>query len=124
VWAFARWIDAAGRGEPVPVHAAPGTARDFTYVDDAVAGLVAALRRGRTGRAYNLSGWRPIALSSALELLGSPPLRELPASKAEAHVTWGSPLRAAAELGYEPRVDLATGLARQLEAASSLRLAA
>jgi nucleoside-diphosphate-sugar epimerase len=49
--AFARWIAAIEAGEPVPWQAAPGTARDFTYVDDAVGGLTATLRNGRSGEA-------------------------------------------------------------------------
>jgi UDP-glucuronate 4-epimerase len=122
--AFARWIDAIGRGEPVPFHAPEGTARDFTYVDDAVAGLIAALVNGRAGRAYNISGWRSIPLSSALDLLGSPPLRELPHSAGEALVTSGCWQRASVELGYAPRVHLMIGLRRQLAAANSRRLAA
>jgi UDP-glucuronate 4-epimerase len=123
--AFARWIAALQAGEPVPWHAAPGTARDFTYVDDAAAGIVAALGNGRAGEAYNLSGWRPVDLRDALALLGPPAVRELPWSSAEARVTSGCGRKAAAELGYAPRVDLATGIARQLEAAaSSRRLAA
>ena len=67
--AFARWIDCLDRGGPLPWHAAPGTARDFTYVDDAVAGILAALRRGRAGEAYNLSGWRSVDLREALGAL-------------------------------------------------------
>ena len=122
--AFARWIAALQAGEPIPWHAPPGTARDFTYVDDAVAGLIAALRHGRSGEAYNVSGWSSVDLSDALELLGAPELRELPCSTAEAFVTSGCGRKAAAELGYEPRVALTDGLARQLAAASSLSLAA
>jgi UDP-glucuronate 4-epimerase len=119
--AFARWIEALGAGDPVPWHAPPGTARDFTYVGDAVAGIVAALRRGRAGEAYNLSGWRPVDLLEALELLAGPEraeVRELPSGAAEAHRTHGCGRKAAAELGYAPRVDLATGLERQLAALS------
>jgi len=120
--AFARWIRALAAGEPLPWHAPPGTARDFTYVDDVVAGILAALRRGRTGRVYNLSGWRPVPLRAALALLAGwreTRLRELPSSTAEAYVTHGCGERAAAELGYAPGVKLADGLRRQLEAASS-----
>ena len=58
--AFARWIDCLAVEQPLPWHASPGTARDFTYVDDAVAGILAALRHGRGGEAYNLSGWRSV----------------------------------------------------------------
>jgi UDP-glucuronate 4-epimerase len=119
--AFARWIAALGAGESLPWHAPPGTARDFTYVDDAVAGIVAALERGRAGAAYNVSGWRSVELREAVELLaGDYPaqITEVPCSTAEALVTSGCGRRAAAELGYAPRVELATGLGRQLAAAT------
>ena len=110
-------------GEPIPWHAVPGTARDFTYVDDAVAGIIAALRRGRSGEAYNISGWRSVSLHEALDLLGPAEIRELPRCGAEALVTSGCGRKASAELSYQPRVDLATGLERQL-AATALSLAA
>jgi UDP-glucuronate 4-epimerase len=111
--AFARWIAAMKAGEPIPWHAAPGTARDFTYVDDAVAGLIAALRQGRSGEAYNISGWRSVDLREALALLRPAAVRELPRSAEEALVTSGCGRKAAAELGYAPRVRLAEGLRRQ-----------
>ena len=121
--AFARWIAAIQAGEPIPWHAVPGTARDFTYVDDAVAGIIAALRHGRSGEAYNISGWRSASLRDALDLLGPAEIRELPRCGAEALVTSGCGRKASAELSYQPRVDLATGLERQL-AATALSLAA
>ena len=122
--AFARWIAAMDAGEPIPWYAAPGTARDFTYVDDAVAGLIAALRHGRSGEAYNISGWRSVDLRYALDLLGATTTRQLPASAAEALVTSGCGRKAAAELGYAPSVGLAEGLRRQLGAVTSPSLAA
>jgi nucleoside-diphosphate-sugar epimerase len=85
-------------------------------VDDAVAGLIAALRHGRSGEAYNVSGWRSVDLRDALGLLGAPEIRELACSTAEALVTSGCGHKAAAELGYAPRVKLADGLRRQLDA--------
>jgi hypothetical protein len=64
-----------------------------------------------------------VKLREALELLRPPEIRELPWSRTEALVTSGCGLKAAAELGYVPGVALAAGLARQLEAATSLSLA-
>jgi UDP-glucuronate 4-epimerase len=125
--AFARWSAALAAGEPLPWHARPGDARDFTYVDDILDGILAALRRGRAGRAYNLSGWRCVPLREALALVADglePPLHELPGSNAEARVTHGCCRRAASELGYAPRVELAEGIRRQMTAASPGRLAA
>lgn len=127
--AFARWIELLDARRPLPWYAAPGTARDFTYVDDAVAGILAALRRGRAGEAYNVSGWRSVELRTALRTLEAAvgeraSLRSLTPSGSEAHVTRGCGRKAAEELGYAPRVDLATGIARQLAASGRRRLAA
>jgi UDP-glucuronate 4-epimerase len=118
--AFARWIAAIDAGEPVPWQAPPGAARDFTFVDDAVAGLIAALRLGRTGEAYNISGWQPVELRTALALLGGRELRKLPVSVAEARVTAGCGRKAARELRYRPRVSLVEGLRRQAAATGPL----
>jgi nucleoside-diphosphate-sugar epimerase len=127
--AFARWIDLLAARQPLPWYAAPGAARDFTFVDDAVSGILAALRSGRAGETYNLSGWRSVELRAALGMLENAvgcraSLRAMPGTGAEAHVTEGCGRKAAEELGYAPRVDLATGIARQLGAAGSGRLAA
>ena len=127
--AFARWIDCLRTQRPLPWHASPGTARDFTYVDDAVAGILAALRHGRPGEAYNLCGWRSVDLRSALAVLEEESgcrasLATTPSCATEARVTQGCGRKAAAELGYEPLTDLATGLRHQLAAASARRLAA
>jgi UDP-glucuronate 4-epimerase len=127
--AFARWIDRLASGRSLPWYARRGTARDFTYVDDAAAGIVAALRHGRGGEAYNLSGWRSIELRAALAVVEDmfgcgAALDTRPGSGAEARVTHGCGRKAAAELGYRPRTDLATGLRNQLAAASSRLLPA
>jgi UDP-glucuronate 4-epimerase len=127
--AFARWIACLESGRPLPWHAAPGTARDFTYVDDAVAGILAALRHGGAGEAYNVSGWRSVGLRAALDVLeeavgGRATLALTPGSATEARVTHGCERKSAAELGYRPSTDLAAGLREQIAAASPGRRAA
>jgi len=127
--AFARWIDLLAAQQPLPWYAPPDAARDFTYVDDAVAGILAALHRGRAGEAYNLSGWRSVGVRAALAMLEAAlgrraTLRSISASGAEAQVTEGCPGKAAEELRYTPQVELANGIERQLAAATPGRLAA
>jgi UDP-glucuronate 4-epimerase len=122
--AFARWIRALARDQPVPWHARAGAVRDFTYVDDAAAGLLAALCRGRSGHAYNVSGHAPVPLGEALVLIeravGRRATRQqLPAWSGEARITAGCSFKAGAELGYAPRTTLAEGIERQVEAAGA-----
>jgi UDP-glucuronate 4-epimerase len=120
--AFARWIRALLRRRPVPWRARPGAIRDFTYVDDAVAGLIAALDRGCPGQFYNVSGHRPVPVREALSLIEravgrTAALDRLPPSCREARLTAGCPRKAASELDYLPRTPLAAGIERQLAAA-------
>jgi UDP-glucuronate 4-epimerase len=125
--AFARWIRALGAGRAVAWRARAGAVRDFTYIDDAVAGLLAALDRGRAGEIYNLSGHAPVAVHEALRLIERAVgrrarLDRLTPSSGEARVTAGCPRKAAAELGYVPRTPLAAGIERQAAAAASADL--
>jgi UDP-glucuronate 4-epimerase len=122
--AFARWIRALASGHPVRWHARAGTVRDFTYVDDAATGLLAALDRGRSGQAYNVSGQDPVSLREALAVIEhavgrTASLERLPAWSGEARVTAGCERKSAAELGYAPRTTLAAGVERQVAAASA-----
>jgi UDP-glucuronate 4-epimerase len=120
--AFARWIRALATCQPVPWHARTRTVRDFTYVDDAVTGLLAALDRGRSGQAYNVSGQAPVPLREALALIEraverTATLERLPPWSGEARVTAGCARKSAVELGYTPETTLAAGVERQVAAA-------
>jgi dTDP-glucose 4,6-dehydratase len=43
-------------GQPLPIYGDGGNVRDWLYVDDHCAGIVAALERGQLGEKYNLGG--------------------------------------------------------------------
>jgi UDP-glucuronate 4-epimerase len=124
-YAFTRCILA---GKPVRIFQGPGgseLSRDFTYVDDIVAGTLAALhgapRSGKPAKAprmYNLGNTRPVNVShfvSVLEAqLRTDAVRQyvtVPATGDVLH-TNADISRAAAELGYAPEVPLEVGLAR------------
>ena len=120
--AFARWISALTEGRRVTWCASPHAARDFTYVDDAVAGLIAALERGAAGEAYNISGTGPRPVREALGLLESllgacAVIDRRAPSPAEAVVTAACADKAASRLGYRARTPLERGLERQVLAA-------
>jgi nucleoside-diphosphate-sugar epimerase len=123
--AFARWIGCLERGEPLAWCAARGAARDFTFVGDTVRGLIAVLERGRGGSAYNIGGPGPVTVRAALRELEratgrSARLAPFDHGVSEARVTAACGRRAHEELGYAPRVGLAEGLRRQVDAAARL----
>jgi UDP-glucuronate 4-epimerase len=120
--AFARWVDSIASGRPILWCAAREARREFSYVADVAAGLLAALERGRPGEIYNIAGSGSTSLRDALhlieELLQRPAVvQERRSSASEAVATAACGAKAARELGYRPTFSLRQGLERQLAAA-------
>jgi len=118
----ARLLDAVATGALFELHA--GAARHFTYVDDAVEGLLLALRRGVPGCSYNIAGPAAHPVSDVVtrlaELLGrSLMLRSAPLPAGLPLTTLADLELARTDLGFAPRIGLAKGLARQLRAAET-----
>lgn len=118
--AFQRFIASSLGGTAAPLYQRGEAARDFTYVADAVEGLLRAWRRG-TAPIYNISGGEVVELATARRLIeeltgavvatyGAPAPREPSATRADLSL-------ARADLGYRPRVGLRAGLAAQVAAA-------
>jgi UDP-glucuronate 4-epimerase len=111
---FCRMIDA---GEAVPVFGDGSSARDYTYIDDIVAGSLAALDRCEGYRVFNLGGSSMTTLAGLLDLLAELTGREVrierkPVQAGDVSLTSACVDRAERELGYRPRTDLREGIRR------------
>jgi UDP-glucuronate 4-epimerase len=92
------------------------SARDYTYVDDIVEGIVRAARRVEGFRIWNLGGSHPVLLRDLVAGLASAlgveaRVRRLPAQPGDVQRTWADVSRAARELEWSPQVGLEQGLA-------------
>lgn len=108
-------------GRPVPRYGDGKTARDYTFIDDIVQGVVASVDRcGQHGggyRIYNLGNSRTVTLDDLIEKLAAalnvPPLVEsLPEQPGDVPLTFADVSRARAELDYRPDFPLEKGLER------------
>ena len=118
--AFQRFLERAVRGEPLEILGDGSQRRDFTYVGDVVEATLSAARRGRPGAVYNVGGGQPATLSRVISLLGELLERELTIdyrrpAPGDPHATAADTGRARRELGFEPRTELARGVALQLD---------
>lgn len=94
--------------------------RDWTYVDDIVAGVVAALERPMGYTIINLGCGSPILLTDFIHiyerLIGKKALtKAVPAPASEPHVTYCDNTRARQLLDFQPTVQIEEGLARTWE---------
>ncbi len=114
---FTRLIEA---GQPIPMFGDGTMRRDHTYIDDIVAGTVAAMDRCKGYHIYNLGESQPIRLDeliTAIEMaLGKKAvIQHLPTQPGDVVCTYADVSHARSELGYQPRTPLATGLTRFVE---------
>ncbi len=115
--AIHKFVDAVRRGAPLTLYGDGGSSRDYTYIDDIVAGVRAAMERLEGFRIYNLGGSSPVTLAelvAAIEVATGQAAqrRVLPDQAGDVSRTFACVERARAELGYDPATPLAEGLRR------------
>jgi UDP-glucuronate 4-epimerase len=115
--AIHKFTDLLARGEQVPLYGDGSSRRDYTYVDDILDGLVAALDLAPGFEILNLGGAETTALKELVELLAAaldvePRIDYLPEQPGDVPITFADVRKAQRLLGYSPRVPIREGLQR------------
>ena len=109
------------KGEPIPVYGDGSTSRDYTYIDDIIAGVRAAMDYEPDGcEVFNLGGDRPVRLIDMIRMLErilgrKAVIDRQPPQVGDVPATWADLGRARRFLGYEPKTPLEEGLRRFVE---------
>jgi UDP-glucuronate 4-epimerase len=111
---FARLILDGGE---VTLFGDGSTRRDYTYVDDAVAGIEGALERDDGFEIYNIGESRTISLSELVGLLEKnlgrkARIKHLPEQPGDVKRTFADVSKARANLGYRPATPIEDGIAK------------
>jgi UDP-glucuronate 4-epimerase len=119
--AIHKFTAAIEKGRDVPVFGDGSTGRDYTYVDDIVAGISAAARwcsdhegEGRY-EIFNLGNSSPVKLADLLAALENATgktarRKQLPLQAGDVTLTWADISKAGSVLGYRPKTTLQNGL--------------
>lgn len=112
------FVDAMIRNKPITLfNGGRGVYRDWTYVDDIVSGIVAALDTNLPYEIFNLGNSNPVEVAEFVRTLEQvtglhATIEERPLSSAEPTITYADVSKARELLGYQPKTDLETGLRR------------
>lgn len=114
--AIAKFAALLREGRPVPMFGDGSTARDYTYIDDIVDGVVRATERCRGYAIYNLGESRTTTLRELIDLLGralgvAAVIEQRPLQPGDVTITCADLTRSRRELGYDPHTTVAEGLA-------------
>jgi UDP-glucuronate 4-epimerase len=101
----------------VPLFGEGNSARDYTYVDDIVHGILCALEAQYSLEIFNLGNSKTTSLLELVKLIGGtmekqPRIKNLPFQMGDVPRTWADLNHAGRILGYQPRVDIKEGIKR------------
>jgi UDP-glucuronate 4-epimerase len=119
--AIHKFANLIAEGRPVPVFGDGSTRRDYTYVDDIVAGVRGAIRYDRSRyEVINLGNSETVTLLEMIrtleEALGKQAAIDWqPEQPGDVPQTWASVTKAHDLLGYEPRTPFRDGMRRFAE---------
>jgi UDP-glucuronate 4-epimerase len=131
--AIARFIRCLETDEPIPFSGDGGSRRDYTYIDDIVDGVEAALEAPLEFEIVNLGGAHPVTLTELVAAVERATgrrarLERHPDQPGDVPVTYAAVEKAKRLLGFQARVPLDEGLRRSVawyrETAGRARLAA
>lgn len=102
-------------GEPIDIYNNGDLRRDFTYIDDIVAGFVLALQKPLGYEVINLGNGKPVELLHFVELLedslGVQARKNfLPMQQGDVYETYADTTKAKALLGFEAKTSFADGI--------------
>ncbi len=105
------------KGEPLPIYGDGTSYRDYTYIDDIVDGIEAALDKPMGYEIINLGCGNPVQLLRMVEALEQvlgkkAKLQFLPMPKTEPPLTHADISKAQRLLNYQPKVQFEEGIAR------------
>lgn len=115
-----KFIDRVYKGKLIQQYGDGTTSRDYTYISDIVAGVVAAIDRPQAYEVINLGNGRPFKLKDFITLVEtcvgkSADIEVMPEQPGDVQRTCASIDKAKALLGYNPQVSFEEGIKRTTE---------
>ena len=118
--AIARFVRLIEQGTPIPFYGDGSSRRDYTFIDDIIAGVEAAMDLSNGFEIINLGGARPVTLAELVAEIESATgktakLDRQPDQPGDVPVTFASVKKAERLLNFRARVPLSEGLRRSVD---------
>lgn len=107
-------------GETIDMYGDGSSSRDYTFVEDIVDGVIAAMEKPIAFEIINLGNSHAVRLKDLLSTLASitkiqPRIRRLPDQAGDVPITFASVAKAKRLLGYKPKARIREGIARYVQ---------
>lgn len=107
-------------GKPIPVFGDGSAARDYTYVDDIVDGVIACTQKNFGFEVFNLGESQTVKLDELIALLEKSlgkkaVINRQPPQPGDVPITFADISKARAKLGYNPKTKIGQGIPKFVE---------
>jgi UDP-glucose 4-epimerase len=101
-------------GEPLTVVGDGRQTRDFTYVTDVAAAVLAVANEKKSGQIYNVGSGKTVSVNSLAALIGGQ-TTHIPKRPGEPDCTFADISRITTDIGWQPSVTIEEGVKRVLD---------
>ncbi|RRB00975.1 SDR family NAD(P)-dependent oxidoreductase [Larkinella rosea] len=118
--AISQFTDSILKGRPINVFGDGSTARDYTYVEDIVSGIIQSLDNLKGYEVLNIGGSDPISLANLIKLIEQSigeqaRINRLPMQAGDVQQTYADITKASQLIGYQPAIQIEEGVRRFVE---------
>lgn len=111
------FTEALFKGEPIQLYGDGTTQQDYTYIDDVVSGVIAAIDHPASFSIYNLGNDKTVSLKDVISILervsGITAIVQVASSlPGDVPIRYPDIAPAQTELGYSPQIEIEVGLKR------------
>lgn len=118
--AIYKFTELMSKGEPIQMFGDGSSKRDYTYIDDAVQGILNVLENAYQFEIFNLGSSNTISLKGLIELIGKalgeiPRIENLPNQPGDVPITYSDISKAGNLLKYQPQTSIEEGVKKFVE---------
>ena len=118
--AIQRFVNYVFRDIPLTIFGDGSMARDYTYVEDTVKGILGALDNVQKYEIYNLGNSAPVTLNNLVKEIEAAVgkkaiITNVDRPSTEVNITFADITKANKMFGYKPTMDVSEGIKRQVE---------
>lgn len=118
--AIYKFTQLISKGEPIQMFGDGSSKRDYTYIDDAIQGILNALENVYRFEILNLGSSTTISLKDLIELIGKalgkiPKIEKLPDQPGDVPTTYSDISKARNLLKYQPQTSIEEGIKKFVE---------
>ncbi|MCL0051542.1 GDP-mannose 4,6-dehydratase [Thermodesulfovibrionales bacterium] len=115
--AICKFTDLMINGKPIPMFGDGRSERDYTYIDDCIDGIMAAVGRPFDFEVFNIGNSTTVKLKDLLALIAkklgvNPKIDQLPEQPGDVPITCADISRAKELIGYNPSITIEEGIDR------------